>query len=104
MLIPCLVLMGLRMAGAVRVGVVHHMRHVATQQLIGPDLEQGQHCHKKGRYEHDRQRRGRQHRSEERRVGKEGVSTCRSRGSPYNSKKKMSISINTPTQTHKGKK
>src|SRR3546814_5267322 len=24
-----------------------------------------------------------QHRSEERRVGKEGVSTCRSRGSPY---------------------
>src|SRR3546814_11130941 len=27
-------------------------------------------------------------RSEERRVGKECVSTCRSRGSPYNSKKK----------------
>src|SRR3546814_14412184 len=27
-------------------------------------------------------------RSEERRVGKEGVSTCRSRWSPYNSKKK----------------
>src|SRR3546814_5728400 len=28
------------------------------------------------------------HRSEERRVGKECVSTCRSRGSPYHSKKK----------------
>src|SRR3546814_11873349 len=27
-------------------------------------------------------------RSEERRVGKEGVSTCRSRGSPYHEKKK----------------
>src|SRR3546814_13943351 len=27
--------------------------------------------------------RGRRQRSEERRVGKEGVSTCRSRGSPY---------------------
>src|SRR3546814_17592850 len=27
-------------------------------------------------------------RSEERRAGKEGVSTCRSRGSPYNKKKK----------------
>src|SRR3546814_6601999 len=27
-------------------------------------------------------------RSEERRVGKEGVSTCRSRGSPHNKKKK----------------
>src|SRR3546814_12425804 len=35
-------------------------------------------------------RRGEQqrHRSEERRVGKECVSTCRSRWSPYNSKKK----------------
>src|SRR3546814_19090530 len=28
-------------------------------------------------------------RSEERRVGKECVSTCRTRGSPYNSKKKI---------------
>src|SRR3546814_17385170 len=28
-------------------------------------------------------------RSEERRVGKEGVSTCRTRGSPYHSKKKQ---------------
>src|SRR3546814_19037767 len=31
---------------------------------------------------------GRSMRSEERRVGRECVSTCRSRGSPYNSKKK----------------
>src|SRR3546814_19753031 len=31
---------------------------------------------------------GRKARSEERRVGKEGVSTCRSRWSPYHSKKK----------------
>src|SRR3546814_11892083 len=30
-------------------------------------------------------------RSEERRVGKEGVSTCRSRGSPYNSKKNQIV-------------
>src|SRR3546814_13436988 len=40
----------------------------------------------------DRQARGLQ-RSEERRVGKECVSTCRSRWSPYHSKKK-------PKQTH----
>src|SRR3546814_17186499 len=31
----------------------------------------------------------RDHRSEERRVGKECVSTCRSRGSPYHKKKKI---------------
>src|SRR3546814_11966752 len=31
-------------------------------------------------------------RSEERRVGKEGVSTCRSRGSPYHKKKKPNTS------------
>src|SRR3546814_14647262 len=30
-------------------------------------------------------------RSEERRVGKEGVSTCRSRWSPYNKKKKTKV-------------
>src|SRR3546814_11686943 len=35
-----------------------------------------------------RDRRGRASRSEERRVGKECVSTCRSRWSPYHSKKK----------------
>src|SRR3546814_16812873 len=39
-------------------------------------------------------RRGREGRSEERRVGKECVSTCRSRWSPYHSKKK----IHTNTQ------
>src|SRR3546814_18800349 len=32
-------------------------------------------------------------RSEERRVGKEGVSTCRSRWSPYHSKKKEQYSV-----------
>src|SRR3546814_19848303 len=32
-------------------------------------------------------------RSEERRVGKECVSTCRSRWSPYNSKKKLNVII-----------
>src|SRR3546814_15743298 len=40
-------------------------------------------------------------RSEERRVGKECVSTCRSRWSPYHSKKKtrtMNNAITTPTQ------
>src|SRR3546814_12664623 len=33
-----------------------------------------------------------QHRSEERRVGKECVSTCRSRGAPYHEKKKKKTS------------
>src|SRR3546814_12851204 len=37
------------------------------------------------------EKRGIRVRSEERRVGKEGVSTCRSRWSPYNEKKKISI-------------
>src|SRR3546814_20710921 len=36
-----------------------------------------------------------QRRSEERRVGKACVSTCRSRWSPYNSKKTSKITINT---------
>src|SRR3546814_15593157 len=37
------------------------------------------------------------HRSEERRVGKECVSTCRSRWSPYHEKKKPHRSIKTET-------
>src|SRR3546814_20580481 len=37
-------------------------------------------------------------RSEERRVGKECVSTCRSRWSPYHYKKKKQIENRTPTQ------
>src|SRR3546814_12814624 len=36
-------------------------------------------------------------RSEERRVGKECVSTCRSRWSPYNEKKKMTKQQHKPT-------
>src|SRR3546814_12916937 len=36
-------------------------------------------------------------RSEERRVGKECVSTCRSRGSPYQLKKKMNSAIKQAT-------
>src|SRR3546814_11677104 len=43
------------------------------------------------------------HRSEERRVGKECVSTCRSRWSPYHSKKKhgpIATHINTPALTN----
>src|SRR3546814_15961485 len=52
-------------------GVVHpHLDHGVA--VRGAKLEQ-----------HQRQA----DRSEERRVGKEGVSTCRSRWSPYNSKK-----------------
>src|SRR3546814_19484235 len=40
-------------------------------------------------------------RSEERRVGKEGVSTCRSRWSPYHyKKKKISEIITTYIETH----
>src|SRR3546814_20645110 len=45
--------------------------------------------------EHQHLVAGIQHRSEERRVGKECVSTCRSRWSPYHSKKK-SNRTNTP--------
>src|SRR3546814_17117377 len=41
-------------------------------------------------------------RSEERRVGKECVSTCRSRGSPYHNKKKRHVNI-TRTSTDKMK-
>src|SRR3546814_16059263 len=40
-----------------------------------------------------------EYRSEERRVGKECVSTCRSRGSPYNSKKKNKYMHNNITDT-----
>src|SRR3546814_20026631 len=40
-------------------------------------------------------------RSEERRVGKECVSTCRSRWSPYQSKKKTTIKTKTTKDTHK---
>src|SRR3546814_14556837 len=36
-------------------------------------------------------------RSEERRVGKEGVSTCRFRGSPYHYKKKIYVKTSTTT-------
>src|SRR3546814_18567629 len=39
-------------------------------------------------------------RSEERRVGKECVSTCRSRGSPYNSKKKNHKNCKIQSDTH----
>src|SRR3546814_17327363 len=41
------------------------------------------------------------HRSEERRVGKECVSTCRSRWSPYHSKKNIISPFNTISRTHK---
>src|SRR3546814_14377939 len=40
-----------------------------------------------------------QHRSEERRVGKECVSTCRSRWSPYHEKKNNSIIIHNHSTT-----
>src|SRR3546814_12870845 len=43
--------------------------------------------------------RARQRRSEERRVGKEGVSTCRSRWSPYHYKKKQKQKIDHVTDT-----
>src|SRR3546814_11532281 len=39
-------------------------------------------------------------RSEERRVGKECVSTCRSRWSPYHSKKNRAYTVDTTTQKH----
>src|SRR3546814_12766644 len=39
-------------------------------------------------------------RSEERRVGKECVSTCRYRWSPYNKKKKQKINVSVLTSTH----
>src|SRR3546814_20206591 len=39
-------------------------------------------------------------RSEERRVGKEWVSTCRSRWSPYHSKKKQDQTYNTAWTAH----
>src|SRR3546814_8227186 len=53
-----------------------------------PDHEgQGSHHRRQGRHRHRSERR--RLRSEERRVGKECVSTCRSRWSPYNSKKKI---------------
>src|SRR3546814_17785319 len=39
-------------------------------------------------------------RSEERRVGKECVSTCRSRWSPYHSKKKIKDNNQEPQQNH----
>src|SRR3546814_18020053 len=38
-------------------------------------------------------------RSEERRVGKEGVSTCRSRWSPYHSKKKTNRTVEADDRT-----
>src|SRR3546814_19049190 len=40
-------------------------------------------------------------RSEERRVGKECVSTCRSRWSPYNTKKKKDISHKRKNEIHR---
>src|SRR3546814_13976402 len=43
-------------------------------------------------HNHNRESYMKEKRSEERRVGKECVSTCRSRWSPYNSKKKKSKS------------
>src|SRR3546814_17475299 len=43
---------------------------------------------------------GRQPRSEERRVGKECVSTCRSRWSPYHSKKKIQSNIQYHKKDH----
>src|SRR3546814_15620145 len=49
------------------------------------------------------QRRARP-RSEERRVGKECVSTCRSRWSPYHSKKKNKQTKHTQKLRHKNKK
>src|SRR3546814_11120067 len=53
---------------------------------VGDPLGPGGRCHRPGRYH----RRGGD-RSEERRVGKECVSTCRSRWSPYHSKKKTKL-------------
>src|SRR3546814_16064723 len=47
-----------------------------------------------GRFEKDGDRQVAADRSEERRVGKECVSTCRSRWSPYNYKKKKTNNIN----------
>src|SRR3546814_13896902 len=46
-----------------------------------------------------RRYRGAQGRSEERRVGKECVSTCRSRWSPYHEKKKYSSTTSIKTTT-----
>src|SRR3546814_14553550 len=52
--------------------------------------------------QHQEQRRRPLHRSEERRVGKECVSTCRSRWSPYHEKKKHTKSPQyaTPVTTN----
>src|SRR3546814_12272840 len=47
------------------------------------------------RFVHAQLKRSNDRRSEERRVGKECVSTCRSRWSPYNSKKKIERKHNT---------
>src|SRR3546814_13048053 len=53
--------------------VIGTLRHDRRKRLGGPEFG----------WTHERHRA---RRSEERRVGKEGVSTCRSRGSPYHSK------------------
>src|SRR3546814_21201616 len=61
------------------------VEHVAIDMILR------QHAQRQRR--HQFLRAFRQHRSEERRVGKECVSTCRSRWSPYHYKKKHKASI-----------
>src|SRR3546814_14940012 len=66
-------------------------------KALGDHLSHGQ------AYDCEFRVRGENGRSEERRVGKECVSTCRSRWSPYHSKKnkKLRITIHTSSKIYK---